>query len=109
MGCRRAQSPAAFSFMPIFSLDPREIAPVETPYRRIASPFPHPDSVPLLKRLHAAEGLAMQGQPPILWDRAEGFSVYYREEVRRRFEQAGRVRRYPINIQRYVGQLSRGG
>ena len=44
----------------------------------MASPFPHPDSVPLLKRLHVAEGLAMQGQPPILWDRAEGFSVYDR-------------------------------
>ena len=38
----------------------------------------------------------------------QAFGIY-REEVRRRFEQAGRVRRYPTNIQRYVGQLSRGG
>ena len=37
----------------------------------------------------------------------QAFEIY-REEVRQRFEQAGRVRRYPINIQRYVGQLSRG-
>ena len=51
---------------------------MDTPYRRIASPFPHPESVPLLKRLHAAEGRAMQGQPPIFWDRAEGFSVHDR-------------------------------
>ena len=64
--------------MPTFPLEPREIAAVETPFRRIGSPFPHPESVPLLKRLHAAEGLAMQGQPAILWDRAEGFSVYDR-------------------------------
>ena len=37
----------------------------------------------------------------------QAFEIY-REEVRRRFEQAGRVRRYSTNIQRYVGQLSRG-
>ena len=64
--------------MPTFSLKPREISPVDTAYRRIASPFPHPESVPLLKRLHAAEGRAMQGQPPIFWDRAEGFAVHDR-------------------------------
>lgn len=38
----------------------------------------------------------------------QAFEIY-RDEVRRRFEQDGRVRRYPINIQRYVGRLSRGG
>ncbi len=38
----------------------------------------------------------------------QAFEIY-REEVRQRFERAGRVRRYPANIQRYVGQLSRGG
>ena len=38
----------------------------------------------------------------------QAFEIY-REEVRQRFEQAGRVRRYPINIRRYVGTLSRGG
>ena len=37
----------------------------------------------------------------------QAFDIY-REETRRRFEQAGRVRRYPLNIQRYVDALSRG-
>ena len=64
--------------MPTFPLEPRRVPLVETPYRRIATPIPHPEAVPLLERLHAAEALPMQGQPPILWDRAEGFLVHDR-------------------------------
>ena len=37
--------------------------------------MPAPESIPLLERLHAAEPAAMQGQPPVVWDRAEGFLV----------------------------------
>jgi 4-aminobutyrate aminotransferase/diaminobutyrate-pyruvate transaminase/4-aminobutyrate aminotransferase/(S)-3-amino-2-methylpropionate transaminase len=59
-------------------LTPRAVARVETPFRRIVTQFPVPESVPLLERLHAAEPVAMQGQPPVIWDRAEGFSVYDR-------------------------------
>ena len=64
--------------MPTYALTPRAVARVETPFRRIVTQFPVPESVPLLERLHAAEPLAMQGQPPVIWDRAEGFSVYDR-------------------------------
>ena len=64
--------------MPSFDLIPRSVPPVDTPFRRIVTPIPVPDSIPLLKRLHAAEPRAMQGQPPIFWDRAEGFTVHDR-------------------------------
>ena len=61
--------------MPTFELKPRSVPRVETEYRRIVTPFPVPESIPLLERLHAAEPIAMQGQPPVVWDRAEGFLV----------------------------------
>lgn len=64
--------------MPAFDLTPRPVARVETPFRRIVTQFPVPESVPLLERLHAAEPVAMQGQPPVVWDRAEGFTVHDR-------------------------------
>jgi 4-aminobutyrate aminotransferase/diaminobutyrate-pyruvate transaminase/4-aminobutyrate aminotransferase/(S)-3-amino-2-methylpropionate transaminase len=64
--------------VPAFDLTPRPVARVETPFRRIVTQFPVPESVPLIERLHAAEPVAMQGQPPVVWDRAEGFSVYDR-------------------------------
>lgn len=59
-----------------FSIHPREVAPVETPYRRIISPLPHPDSVPTLARLQQFEPQSMRGQPPVVWDRAEDIFVY---------------------------------
>jgi 4-aminobutyrate aminotransferase / (S)-3-amino-2-methylpropionate transaminase / 5-aminovalerate transaminase len=62
--------------VPAYDLKPRPVARVETPFRRIVTQFPVPESVPLLERLHAAEPIAMQGQPPVVWDRAEGFTVY---------------------------------
>ena len=62
--------------MPTYSLEPLPSPPVHTALRRIATPLPVPESVPLLRRLYAAEPVAMQGQPPIIWDRAEGFQVY---------------------------------
>ncbi len=61
-----------------FDLTPRDVAPVNTKYRRIATAVPHPDSVPLLERLHAVEPMSMTGQPPIIWHRAEGVQVYDR-------------------------------
>jgi 4-aminobutyrate aminotransferase/diaminobutyrate-pyruvate transaminase/4-aminobutyrate aminotransferase/(S)-3-amino-2-methylpropionate transaminase len=49
---------------------------VETKYRRIVTDLPAPASVPILEKLHRYEPVAMRGQPPIVWDRAEGFQVY---------------------------------
>ncbi len=61
-----------------FSLTPRPVPRVETPYRRIVTDIPAPDSIPILERLQRYEPLAMQGQPPVVWDRAEGFQVWDR-------------------------------
>ncbi|MCU0771597.1 MAG: aspartate aminotransferase family protein [Verrucomicrobia bacterium] len=59
-----------------YSITPVEVPRVETKHRRIASPIPHPESVPLLERLREIEPLCMEGQPPIVWDRAEMASVF---------------------------------
>ena len=59
-----------------FSTTPRTVAHLETKYRRIATDLPSPQSVEVLEKLQKYEPVAMQGQPPILWDRAEGFQVW---------------------------------
>jgi 4-aminobutyrate aminotransferase/(S)-3-amino-2-methylpropionate transaminase len=57
-------------------LEPRAVPRVETPLRRIVTPIPVPESIPLLEKLYQFEPVAMQGQPPIVWDHAEDFSVF---------------------------------
>src|SRR5208337_5628049 len=59
-----------------FSITPRAVPRVETKYRRILTPLPHPDSVATVQRLHRFEPQSMRGQPPIVWDRAEDIFVY---------------------------------
>ena len=53
--------------------------PIDTPYRRIVSPeFPVPESLPTLDKLKKYEARSMHSQPPVVWDRAEGFQAYDR-------------------------------
>jgi 4-aminobutyrate aminotransferase / (S)-3-amino-2-methylpropionate transaminase / 5-aminovalerate transaminase len=59
-----------------FDLTPRSVAPVETPFRRICTRIPHPESLPTLHRLLEYEPRSMSGQPPIVWDHAEGVNVF---------------------------------
>ncbi|NLS95232.1 MAG: aspartate aminotransferase family protein [Planctomycetaceae bacterium] len=59
-------------------LTPRKVARVETKYRRIVTDIPVPESVPVLERLRSFEPRSMSGQPPVVWDHAEGFQVYDR-------------------------------
>ena len=61
-----------------YSLEPIEVAPVETKHRRIVTKIPVPDSVAVFDKLLQFEPQSMSGQPPILWDHAEGYSVYDR-------------------------------
>jgi 4-aminobutyrate aminotransferase/diaminobutyrate-pyruvate transaminase/4-aminobutyrate aminotransferase/(S)-3-amino-2-methylpropionate transaminase len=61
-----------------YGLTPRAVSRIETKLRRIVTPFPVPESIPVLEALHRAEPVAMQGQPPVVWDHAEGFQVYDR-------------------------------
>lgn len=51
---------------------------ISTKYRRIVTPIPAPESIPILDRLHRHEPRSMGGQPPVVWDRAEGIQVYDR-------------------------------
>jgi len=57
-------------------MSPKTVTQIETKYRRIVTEFPVPESLPLLERLRRYEPRAMQGQPPVVWDRAEGFQVW---------------------------------
>ena len=59
-------------------LTPRKVPPVETKYRRIQTDIPVPESIPILEDLRRFEPLSMSGQPPIIWDRAEGVQVFDR-------------------------------
>lgn len=66
------------STQPVQDLTPREVPEVRTRYRRIVTRIPVPESVPILQRLRRCEPLSMGGQPPVVWDRAEGVQVYDR-------------------------------
>jgi 4-aminobutyrate aminotransferase / (S)-3-amino-2-methylpropionate transaminase / 5-aminovalerate transaminase len=59
-----------------FNLIPRRVPRVETLFRRIATDMPAPEALPILQKLYAYEPVAMRGQPPVVWDHAEGFQVY---------------------------------
>jgi 4-aminobutyrate aminotransferase/(S)-3-amino-2-methylpropionate transaminase len=61
-----------------YRLEPLEVPRVETEHRRIVTPLPVPESVPVFRRLLAAEPPSMSCQPPVLWDHARGYSVYDR-------------------------------
>jgi 4-aminobutyrate aminotransferase-like enzyme len=59
-----------------FDLTPRSVPPVQTPYRRIVTQIPAPESLAVLEDLRRYEPVAMTGQPPIVWDRAVDCQVY---------------------------------
>jgi 4-aminobutyrate aminotransferase-like enzyme len=58
-----------------YELTPVAVPPVKTRHRRIRTALPAPESLPIFKTLEASESRSMLGQPPIVWDRAEGFQV----------------------------------
>lgn len=58
-----------------FPLTPQDVPPVETKYRRIVTQIPHPESAAMLEKLRALEPRSMGGQPPVVWDHGDGFTV----------------------------------
>ena len=60
----------------LFSMVPEVVEKIETRYRRIVTPIPVPESLPLIETLQQYEPLSMRGQPLVVWDRAEGVNVY---------------------------------
>jgi 4-aminobutyrate aminotransferase / (S)-3-amino-2-methylpropionate transaminase / 5-aminovalerate transaminase len=59
-----------------FTLIPQDVGRVQTRYRRIVTKLPAPESIPILEKLHRCEPVAMRGQPPVVWHRADGFQVF---------------------------------
>ncbi len=59
-----------------FNFTPCAVPRVETAFRRIVTPLPHPDSVRTLEQLRQFEPQSMRGQPPIVWDCAEDIFVF---------------------------------
>ena len=59
-----------------FGLTPKSVPHVKTRLRRILTDLPAPASLSTLEELTCYEPIAMRGQPPVVWDRAEGFQVY---------------------------------
>ncbi len=59
-------------------LTPKNVPFVDTKYRTIQTPFPVPESLPILEMLRRHEPRSMAGQPPVVWDSAEGIQVYDR-------------------------------
>jgi len=58
------------------ALTPKRVPPVNTRFRRIQTPIPPPESIPILEALYRNEPRSMRGQGPVVWDRAEGFQVH---------------------------------
>ena len=59
-----------------FSRLPQPVPPVVTKNRLIHTAIPTPGTQEILERLEACESRSMHGQLPIIWDRAEDFSVF---------------------------------
>jgi 4-aminobutyrate aminotransferase-like enzyme len=51
---------------------------VQTAHRRIVTKLPVPESLPIFERLERFEPSSMQGQPPLIIDRTEGWHVHDR-------------------------------
>ena len=59
-----------------YSSEPRTVPQVDTKLRKIVTQIPAPGSIETIETLRRNEPIAMQGQPPVVWDHAEGFQVY---------------------------------
>ena len=59
-----------------FPLVPTEVEPVSTKFRRLSGFVPNPETIREIEKLREAEPVSMQGQAPVIWDRAEGVNVY---------------------------------
>ena len=59
-----------------FPLEVFEVTPVETKYRKLSGHIPNADTIEKIKTLRKYEARSMRGQPPVIWDRAEGVNVF---------------------------------
>jgi 4-aminobutyrate aminotransferase-like enzyme len=61
--------------MAAYDLTPVDVPKVQTKYRTITTPLPVPESLPIFHELMKSEPRSMSGQPPIVWHKAEDFTV----------------------------------
>jgi 4-aminobutyrate aminotransferase-like enzyme len=59
-----------------FSLIPQQVPKLKTEYRLIQTAIPAPGTAEVFQRLDKVESRSMHGQLPLVWERAEDFSVY---------------------------------
>jgi 4-aminobutyrate aminotransferase / (S)-3-amino-2-methylpropionate transaminase / 5-aminovalerate transaminase len=59
-----------------FSMVPKTVPKVKTKYREISTQIPTPGTKEIFDRLNNVESRSMHGQLPIVWNKAEDFSVY---------------------------------
>ena len=59
-----------------YSLVPVDVPKVNTRFRTIKTMLPVPESLDIYKKLSESEPESMMGQPPVIWDRAEGFQIF---------------------------------
>ena len=59
-----------------FPLTPVEVKPISTKFRRLSGMLPNEQTIKEIKKLRLVESQSMRGQPPLIWDRAEGVNVY---------------------------------
>lgn len=61
--------------MASYDLTPVEVPPVQTKYRTIRTKLPVPESLPIFQALKDSEPQSMMGQPPVVWHRADNFTI----------------------------------
>lgn len=60
----------------VYSLVPKKVAKISTKNRNICTDIPCAESVEIIKEMREYEPISMSGQPPVIWDKAEGYNVY---------------------------------
>jgi 4-aminobutyrate aminotransferase/(S)-3-amino-2-methylpropionate transaminase len=58
-----------------YDLTPVAVAKVNTKYRSINTAIPVPESLPIFEKLKLSEPRSMLGQPPIVWHKADNFTI----------------------------------
>ncbi len=58
-----------------YDMTPVDVPTINTKYRTIQTAIPVPESLPIFERLKQSEPRSMMGQPPIVWHKAEDFTV----------------------------------
>jgi len=59
-----------------YNLTPVDVPLVSTKFRTIKTKLPVPESIKIFQDLSYSEPVSMMGQPPVIWDKADGFQIY---------------------------------